>query len=181
MYLIFSVLVVSISLFCSKSDEENEPETISYISILLSPENGGDSIIFEYHDLDGPAGSPAEVISPPLKSNTKYSAGIELVNLRVKPSTYLTQEFRLEGKDHQVFFGVSNDLDMSFEYADTDNDGYPIGLKSNWQTGSAGIADLQIIIKHKPNKMAEDVMNGIPTRAGGISDIEAIFPITITD
>ena len=68
---------------------------------------------------------------------------------------------------------------MTFEYTDADDNGNPIGILTTLTTGEVGSGNLRIVLRYGPNKNADGVFSGDITNAGGETDIEVVFPITI--
>ena len=66
-----------------------------------------------------------------------------------------------------------------FAYADQDNNGNPIGLSFELTTGDAGNESYTITLRHEPDKTASGVSGGDITNAGGETDIEVVFDITV--
>ena len=82
-------------------------------------------------------------------------------------------------RQHQFFFVVSSGLGLQINYDDTDANSYPIGLKNTAVAGAAGAGTLEVVLRHEPNKSATGVSDGDITNAGGDTDIEVTFDVTI--
>lgn len=55
----------------------------------------------------------------------------------------------------------SNFLNASIHYADLDKNGKPLGVKSSMITGSPSTGTIKIVLRHEPNKDAQNVSQGI--------------------
>jgi hypothetical protein len=64
-------------------------------------------------------------------------------------------------------------------YTDSDSSGRPIGLTFNYVSGNAGTGNLTVTLRHMPNKAAAGVAAGDITNAGGSTDVQVQYPITI--
>ena len=60
-----------------------------------------------------------------------------------------------------------------------DEDGNPIGVQFTLATTTAASGSLTITLRHEPMKTASGVRNGDITNAGGETDVQAVFPITV--
>ena len=80
--------------------------------------------------------------------------------------------------DHQFFFSAINGLDVQTVYTDMDSEGNPIGQQFEL-TANTSSGGLFIVLRHEPNKNAAGVPDGDITNAGGETDIEITFPVTI--
>lgn len=99
------------------------------------------------------------------------------------PSSYsgyaIHNELLEEAKTHQIFYEVSDSLDLSITYADTDANGKPIGLATLVTTGQPSSGQLTITVIHEPDKNGENVSNGDITNAKGTVDFTFIFDVVI--
>jgi hypothetical protein len=68
---------------------------------------------------------------------------------------------------------------MDHAYDDMDGSGNPIGVANTYLTGDAGSGTFTVTLRHEPNKTAAGVADGDITNAGGETDIEVEFPVTI--
>ena len=87
---------------------------------------------------------------------------------------------------HQFFYtGVNlQPAIITITYVDLDENSKPVGLISTWVVGpeiSPSNATMKIVLRHEPNKGGANVINGDITNAGGETDVEIVFPISITD
>ena len=170
--------------FCIVSCSEdtplvNESELITTLEFVLKTQNGSDSIVFSFKDLDGDGGNPPVIISPKLKSNTNYLTSLKLLNESSAPIVNITEEIISEGTEHQFFYTPTGQANLQFTYLDFDTNTYPVGTKTNMATGKPGTGTLKINLKHLPDKKASGVQNGDITNSGGETDIELTFDIVV--
>lgn len=161
---------------CEKEDPviPNEEELITTLTYELTPADGGDKIVFKFTDLDGDGGNDPVIENPPLAANTVYNGIIKLENELETPPENITEEVEEEGAEHQFFF-IDNILAGDVSYVDEDINGNPVGIESVLETGDAGTGTLTIILRHEPTKPN----NGTPEDAGGETDIEVTFAVTV--
>jgi len=159
--------------------EENEEEVITTMTVTLTPVNGGDAVTLNFLDLDGDGGNAPTISGGSLAANTSYNTTIDLLNESEDPAESITEEVEEEADEHQFFFQVTGGLNLSFSYSDADSDGNPIGLETLMVTGDASSGSLRVTLRHEPDKNGTDVKIGDITNAGGETDIEVDYPITI--
>ena len=182
---VFSFLVVFFStlvLFssCEKDDPEvvNEEEVITTLTYTLTPENGGIPVVLSFRDLDGEGANIPTIEGGTLQANTTYIGSIVLLNETETPAENITLEIEEEDQDHQFFFAVTNGLDASVTYNDSDGIN-PIGLSTKMRTNQPSTGKLKITLRHEPNKSAAGVKDGNIANAGGETDIEVEFDVTV--
>ena len=181
-----SILFISALVFtaCSNDDDNPEPvneeEVITTLTATLTPVGVGPSIILQTRDLDGDGpNDPVVSESGALAANTTYNGTLELLNETESPAESINVEIEEEDDEHQFFFQVTNSL-ATFAYEDFDGDSNPVGLEFTVTTGAAtGTGTLTITLRHEPNKNAAGVSEGDITNAGGETDIQAVFNITV--
>lgn len=176
-----SLLLLTITFFsCSNDDSSapiNEEEVITTINVTLV--NGSNTITLQSKDLDGDGpNAPVITVSDDLATNTTYLGSVKFLNELENPAEDITEEVEEEGVDHQLFYQLTNSLG-TFSYADLDNNGKPIGLEFTLTTNNVGTGTLTITLRHQPNKSNPNVSNGDITNAGGNTDAEVSFPLTI--
>ncbi|HET8839549.1 MAG TPA: type 1 periplasmic binding fold superfamily protein [Flavobacteriaceae bacterium] len=155
----------------------NQEEVITTILVRLTPENGGETAVLSYRDLDGNGPNAPVLETDQLQANTEYSGEIVLLNETLNPAEIVTEEVAEEGTDHQFFYATT--AAMNLQYADADENGNPIGILFNLQTGNPSSGSLTIVLRHEPNKLAEGVQNGEIENAGGETDLSVTFGITV--
>lgn len=165
---------------CEKEDPEipNEEEVITTAVLELTPANGGEAVQFTYTDLDGDGGDVPIIVNGILVANTSYTANLTLSNEQVDPSEDITEEILEEDEDHQIFYATTT-AGLTISYEDMDSNGNPLGLATSWSTTDAASGTVSIILKHLPMKTLPSVMAGDITDAGGDTDIEITFNVTV--
>jgi len=182
----FLILLIStLFLFssCEKKDPEpiNEQELITTVTYTLTA-TGKPTVVLSFKDLDGDGGNAPVLVGGTLAPNTVYSGSLNLLNELKSPAENITKEIEEENKEHQFFFsatvGSNGGLNVSVAYDDTDGTN-PVGLKTKVTTGAASQGKLRVTLLHGPNKSAAGVSDGNSANAGGETDIEVEFDVTI--
>lgn len=164
---------------CSKdAAPTNENEIITDFIINLKSTNGLDSAILSFSDPDGDGGLAPVIIGGSLNKNTVYNAVLSLKGKHGSHTDDITAEIKSEATSHQFFFSTDI-VGMIIQYMDNDTDNNPVGLESKWSTTNIGTGKVKIILRHKPNKSALGVKTGDITNAGGETDIEVEFNVSI--
>jgi len=157
----------------------NEEEVITTITATLTPVAGA-PIILQSRDIDGDGpNAPVITVSGNLTAGETYSGMMSILNELSNPVDDVTAEIFEEGVDHQFFFQATNGTVASTSYEDVDANGKPIGIQFNLVAGTVGNGNLSIILRHEPNKSGTNVSTGDITNAGGETDIQVVFPITV--
>jgi len=161
---------------CGSDDDpvlESEQELITSVSIVLTPNGGGDSPVLLFTDLDGEIGSlPPEVSGATLSKGATYTAEIVLLNTIESPVVDITAEVKNEGDEH-LFCYTPTGLDLDITITDNDVNALDLGILTTWEVGAAtGSGTVKVVLKHQP-----DVKDG--TCVPGDTDIEIDFPVTI--
>ncbi len=181
-----SILFISALVFtaCSNDDDNPEPvneeEVITTLTATLTPAIGGASITLQTRDLDGDGpNDPVISVSGALSASTTYNGTLELLNETESPAESINVEIKEEDDEHQFFYQVSNNL-ATFTYQDFDGDSNPVGLEFTVTTSATtGTGTLTITLRHEPSKSASGVSEGDSTNAGGETDIQAVFNISV--
>lgn len=174
---LFSVLFFT---SCEKDDPKipNEEELITTLIYTLTPEGGGTPVEFKFQDLDGDGGNDPIITNGILASATEYTGVLMLFDETETPAQNISEEVAQEAEEHQFFFSLTG-VDATIVYADVDASGNPIGLTSTLTTGLASVGSLTITLRHGPAKSASGVSTGDITNAGGETDIEVTFDVTV--
>lgn len=171
-------LLISISACDNTPEIPNEGEVITDLVLTLTPATGGDAVVFSFEDTDGDGGNDPVISGGTLAANTTYNGAITLEGLADGEVENITEEIAEEDEEHQFFFSSSL-TDLVVAYADMDADGNPVGLSVTVETGAAGSGTLTVTLRHEPVKDASGVAEGDITNAGGETDIEVIFDLTV--
>ncbi len=166
---------------CSDDDDDNpdpinEEETITTMTITLTPEGGGDPIIFQTRDIDADGPNPPEVTSENLIGNTTYNGSIVVLNETETPPENVTEEIEREDDEHQFIFEFEGSID-TVTATDTDDNGNPVGLAFRLSTLTAGPTALTVTLRHEPTKPNDGTLAG----AGGETDITGTFNFDVVD
>lgn len=173
---------------CSNDDDDktspvNEEELITTITAIYTPQGGGSAITLQYKDLDGEgANAPTVTVSGAFAKNTTYNGTVTFKNELASPAQDITPEIIAEGAEHQIFYQKTGTL-PPFVYgtaaSNFDANGKVIGLQSVFTTTEAASGTLTITLRHLPNKNAANVSAGDITNAGGTTDAEVTFSVSV--
>ncbi|TRW22418.1 type 1 periplasmic binding fold superfamily protein [Flavobacterium zepuense] len=175
------VTIVSLSA-CSNDDTPapvNEEEVITTLTATFTPTAGGAPVVLTSRDLDGDGpNAPVKTVSGNFAAGMAYTGTITFLNELASPADNITEEVHEEATDHQIFFQQSGL--GTFTYADMDANGHPVGLNFTYTAAATGTnGNLTITLIHLPNKSGANVANGDITNAGGGTDAEATFAVTV--
>ena len=164
-----------------------ETELITDVNLNFTDVVSGETITATFSDSDGDGGIAPTITGINLKTNTTYTCSIDVLDAS-NPSAVdtITIEISEEDEDHQFFYIGSNlaPATITTTYVDLDENSKPVGLISSWAVGSGvspSNATMKITLRHEPNKDGANVSNGDITNAGGETDVEIDFPISITN
>ncbi|NKQ38525.1 MAG: type 1 periplasmic binding fold superfamily protein [Methanosarcinales archaeon] len=177
---VITAIVLALVLSSCEKDPiiPHEGEVITSLKYTLTPNGGGTAIVLSFQDLDGDGGNAPIITEGILDTNKTYTGALVLLNEQESPAGNITAEIQEEDEEHQFFF-QTNITDLTIAYSDQDADGNPLGLQSTVTTTDAGNGTITIILRHEPNKSASGVANGDITNAGGETDIEVTFDVTV--
>ena len=177
-----TISIFAIALFASCSDDD-VPETvlpqevITTLRLTLEPIGGGTDIVLEYRDLDADGPNPSVIdVSGNLAAGTSYNGAILLLNETVDPPENVTEEVDEEALEHQFFYTLGGDLNVTTEYENFDADGNPLGTELMLSAGEASSGTLTLTLRHEPNKPNSGLAD-----AGGETDIEVTFNVAVVD
>ena len=178
---IFFLAIAAVSITSCNNDDDpvNEEEVITTVTTTLT--NGATTITLTSRDLDGDGpNDPLVTVSGNLTANTVYNGETTFLNELDTPAEDITVEVEEEGEEHQVFYQIPSALG-TIGYTDFDLNAKPVGLTFTYTTGNAGTGNLTVTLRHLPNKSATGVAAGDITNAGGATDAQVSFPITIVN
>lgn len=156
----------------------NEEELITTLRLHLRSTGGTQDLELVFRDIDGDGGAAPVIEADALSADTIYNVEIAVLNESVTPTDVITEEIEEEGDVHQFFFQVSG-ANVATTYTDADANGLPIGLTSTWTAGAMSTGNVIVTLRHQPVKDAAGVSAGDITNAGGETDIEVTFPLTV--
>lgn len=159
----------------------NEQEAISTIKATFVPVGGGTTVTLTSRDLDGDGPNPpVNTVSGPFAAGVSYTGTMQFLNELAGTVEDVTMEISEEGDHHQLFFVQTGGNLGTFVYNDADEDGKPIGLSFTYNaSAAAATGQLQIVLIHHPNKNAAGVAQGDITNAGGATDAEVTFSVSV--
>lgn len=174
---ILTILILFFTYSCKKDDHNHgDHDSINKVTMELTSASGNLTLSFE--DKDGDGGMAPTIFGGSLKGNATYTGVIRLYSYHDNQYEEKTSEILSEGTKHQFFFS-STVAGINFNYTDKDSTNNPIGLASTVKTIGSGTGVIKVILRHEPNKLAAGVASGDATNAGGETDAEMEFPITV--
>ena len=170
-------------------DPNEEEEVINKIELTFTPTGGGDAIVATWFDADGEGAGNPTIDAIDLDASTEYEMSITLTNTLGADDEDITAEIEAEDDEHMFFFEFTTDIFTDpagngnvdnraddVNYNDQDENGQPVGLSTDWTTGSAtaSAGEFRIILKHQPA-----LKTATSTSADGGTDIDITFDINI--
>ena len=152
--------------------EINDNEVITTVMLSFTPQTGGDVLEFRWADPEND-GSPV-VDDIVLLDADDYDLRVSFLNELEEPAEDITVEVEAERDQHQVFFtgtavqgpgtGANPDAVVTHVYADTDVDGFPVGLDNEVLSQSIGTGTFILTLRHLPPQ------NGSAVKTGGLAE-----------
>ena len=156
-------------------DPVNEEEVITTLTAVMTPETGGDVITLQTRDLDGEGpNDPVVTVSGNFAAGTTYNGELTLLNETVDPADNITEEVEEEAEEHQFFYTVSDNLNITTMYSNFDANNNPLGTQFTLTTGGTSTGALTFTLRHEPSKPNTGLDD-----AGGETDIAALFNVVI--
>jgi len=167
-----------------------EEEVINEIGLTFTPTGGGEAITATWLDADGEGVANPTIEDINLAANTTYELAITLANTLGMEAEDITAEIREEDDEHMFFFEFTSDIfsnptgDGNLDsrqdplvYNDKDANETPVGLLTNWTTGSATATtgEFRIVLKHQPDGQKTATSD---STVGG-TDVDIKLPINI--
>ena len=120
----FYALLTLAMLGCSDDDTTpeiiNEDELITTVILTLTPDSG-DQVVLTTIDLDGDGpDEPVTTVVGSFSENTQYQGAVQFLNETEDPAEDITQEVIEEADEHQVFYTISEGLNIQTTYEDQD-------------------------------------------------------------
>ncbi|MGY8921345.1 MAG: type 1 periplasmic binding fold superfamily protein [Flavobacteriales bacterium] len=174
----FYALLTLAMLGCSDDDTTpeiiNEDELITTVILTLTPDSG-DQVVLTTVDLDGDGpDEPVTTVVGSFLENTQYQGAVQFLNETEDPAEDITQEVIEEADEHQVFYTISEGLNIQTTYEDQDSQGNPLGVQITLSTGAASEGSLTVTLRHEPVKPNDGLES-----AGGETDISTSFDVSI--
>ncbi len=179
-FLLAALLMISVW-SCDNDDPEpvNEEEVITTVNVTFTSLADNSTITASFRDLDGEGGNAPVITNPgAFTAGASYSVSIEILNETETPAEDVTEEIEEEDDEHQLFY-IATGADLTFTYGDQDGEGNPLGLEGTLAAGDASTGTLRVVLLHEPNKGAAGVSGGDPANAGGETDFDISFNVTI--
>lgn len=171
-FLFLFIGVISLTLSaCHKDHDQDEEELITTVRLKFTPATGP-VLTYSWQDLDGEGGNAPIVPAINLAVNTVYSVDLELLNESETPADNITEEIQAEAEEHLFIYNV-NATGLSVVITDKDGNNRDLGLKTTWTTGDPANGNINIVLKHNPDKTATN------PAATGSTDIDITFPVLI--
>ena len=134
----------------SMANNESEHQAINRIEMLFK--QGGTTVsTIVAEDPDGDGGNPpSRIDNINLDINKIYEVEVKFFNISNGVTKVLSSTILQQAKQHEVYFIISG-LTLPVEKKDKDDNGFPIGLISQWKTGNAvGKGTVLLKLMHKP-------------------------------
>jgi hypothetical protein len=181
---IVAITVVTVFSSCRDHDDPspaNEEELITTLRLsFVDPSAPGTPLVFEWKDLDGSGPAAAQIDPIELNAHVVYQMFVTVSDESKTPAVDVTEEIEEESTAHQFFF-VTEGIMVDITYEDVDSEGRPLGLSNLASVDHEGSGSLTVILRHNPDKAAAGVALGELANAGGDTDIEVTFPVTIIE
>ena len=186
-YLLYAVLTLFIFTACEEDEaapeEENEVEVFTDVKLVFTPIGGGAAVEAAAQDPDGAGVQELQVLGAiNLAANTEYLLSLMIENCLEDPCEDMNEEIAEEAEEHQFFFAFTNDAFTSpagngnmdnasdpINYIGFDGNGNPVGLNTNWTTGSASTGTFTVQLQHQPD---------VKTATSGSTDGDTDFSLT---
>ena len=186
-YLLYAVLTLFIFTACEEDEaapeEENEVEVFTDVKLVFTPKAGGAAVEAVAQDPDGAGVQELQVLGAiNLAANTEYLLSMMIENCLEDPCEDMNEEIAEEAEEHQFFFAFTNDAFTSpvgngnmdnasdpINYIGFDGNGNPVGLNTNWTTGSASTGTFTVQLQHQPD---------VKTATSGSTDGDTDFALT---
>jgi hypothetical protein len=165
-FLFFTIVVI---LACK--DKQLEQEVITTIKVKLT-DLSGNAKTFTWEKKDPNSAAAPIVDTIKLVANKVYTGELTIFNAAVNPVTDLTQDIRDKKADHLFVFKPTS-ANLTISISDLDANQKPVGLTTTWTVQTISVGNVNILLKHLPDKTAAN------PETTGSTDIDAIFPIKV--
>jgi hypothetical protein len=173
-YALLSIAMIGCSDDDTAPEVINDEELITTVILTLTQESG-DQVVLTTVDLDGDGpDEPVTTVVGNFSQNTQYQGAVQFLNETEDPAEDITEEVIEEADEHQVFYTVSEGLNITTTYVDFDDNDNPLGVQITLSTGAASEGSLTVTLRHEPVKPNDGLES-----AGGETDITTSFDVTI--
>ncbi len=181
----FSLLLLSVVITTSCSDDDSIPEAINEQEIITDvsltfTDSQGQAVTYTYTD---PKYRPADYIAPQieLQQGETYQVNLAFYD-KSNPAEIedITTEVKEERDEHFItynFATVQIDLARTDEASSTNSAGIPIGINTAWTATATGTGTVEVALIHAPESV--DVTNPLGTHQGGSTDVQVEFAIAV--
>ena len=173
-YALLSIAMIGCSDDDTAPEVINDEELITTVILTLTQESG-DQVVLTTVDLDGDGpDEPVTTVVGNFSQNTQYTGAVQFLNETEDPAEDITEEVIEEAEEHQVFYTISEGLNITTTYVDFDSNDNPLGVNITLETGEASSGSLTVTLRHEPVKPNDGLDS-----AGGETDIATSFDVTI--
>jgi hypothetical protein len=173
-YALLSIAMIGCSDDDSAPEVINDEELITTVILTLTPDSG-DQVVLTTVDLDGDGpDEPVTTVVGNFSENTIYDGTVAFLDESGEEVEDITQEVIEEADEHQVFYTISEGLNIQTNYEDQDSQGNPLGVQITLSTGAASEGSLTVTLRHEPVKPNDGLES-----AGGETDISTSFDVSI--
>jgi len=193
----FSIFALAALTFVACEDDDDDDDTPSAVNeeelitdMVLTFTNTADQSVstFTFSDPDGPGGNAPSIDDIVLTDTAVYNVSVQVLDAS-NPNDVedITSEVLEEDEEHQFFYipggGADNSLTVTYETSEVDDDGNPIGVSTVWNTlqPTTDNETIQIVLRHDLDKNAPGLSINDFAGAGGETDIDVTFNLTVTD
>lgn len=151
---LFSTATFFFLLSCDKNNEpeapirEIETEVISKVVLTFVSESK-DTIIIEHNDIDGVGGIDPVIDDILLSKDETYTCNIAFYNALGADEINLTPEISTEKNHHLLCYETI--VPININRLDNDNNGLPLGLRTQWEPQNVGQGKVTITLYHYRN------------------------------
>ena len=177
------LIYLAIGVLCSACEKDEavpvaEKKRITHLEYVLDGPSSSEPITLTFSDPDGAGESEPTITGGTLQSNTVYFGALQLSDQLATPAGDINTEINAEPSDYQFFFNPMG-VDLDIIYADQDENGLPVGLFSAVRTSGPSEGTLILRLVRGLDKRAEGVSLGNENNAGGSTQLQVIFPISV--
>jgi len=173
-YALLSIAMIGCSDDDTAPEVINDEELITTVILTLTQESG-DQVVLTTVDLDGDGpDEPETTVVGNFAENTQYTGAVQFLNETEDPAEDITEEVIEEAEEHQVFYTISEGLNITTTYVDFDSNDNPLGVNITLETGEASSGSLTVTLRHEPVKPNDGLDS-----AGGETDIATSFDVNI--
>ena len=180
---------------CKKDEEdphhEHDHEVFTDVKLIFTnTEDSKDVVEASAQDPDGEGVKQLEVKDAiNLDTSKSYTLTFEIMNNLETPGENIGAEIKEEDDEHQLFFsfsegafsnpGGNGNIDVASDpivYNDKDENGFPVGLNTSWETSSIPLTQgkFTVQLQHQP-----DVKTATSSVADGDADFVLEFQLNI--